>query len=125
MPKIQVYVNNAALDKINDIVEEKRQGGASMQDASISSTASMLIELGIRVYCIQLERGQGGFNQAEFNRTMLEYMVKTNSISNELLKLAVKGNLSQEELTHMKLRIRDHAATELERFYPQVQDDEA
>lgn len=58
MPKIQVYVNNAALDKINDIVEEKRQGGASIQDASISSTASMLIELGIRVYCIQLERGR-------------------------------------------------------------------
>ncbi|EPZ8357820.1 conjugal transfer relaxosome DNA-binding protein TraM [Enterobacter hormaechei] len=117
MPKIQVYVNNAALDKINDIVEEKRQGGASAQDASISSTASMLIELGIRVYCIQLERGQGGFNQAEFNRTMLEYMVKTNSISNELLKLAVKGNLSQEEQMNMKLRIRDHAATEVERFF--------
>lgn len=123
MPKIQVYVNNAALEKINDIVEEKRQGGASVQDVSISSTASMLIELGIRVYCIQLERGQGGFNQAEFNRTMLEYMVKTNSISNELLKLAVKGNLTAEELQQMKLRIRDHAATEVERFYPSLEDD--
>lgn len=124
MPKIQVYVNNAALDMINDIVEEKRQGGAQVQDASISSTASMLIELGLRVYCIQQERGQGGFNQAEFNRTMLEYMVKTNSISNELLKMAVTGNLSAEELQQMKLRIRDHAATEVERFYPQVEDDE-
>lgn len=120
MPKIQVYVSNDALDKINDIVEQKRHGGAQLQDASISSTASMLIELGIRVYCIQLERGQGGFNQAEFNRTMLEYMVKTNSITNELLKLAVKGNLSAEELQQMKLRIRDHAATEVERFYPNV-----
>jgi hypothetical protein len=122
MPKIQVYVNNAALEKINDIVEEKRQGGANVQDASISSTASMLIELGIRVYCIQLERGQSGFNQAEFNRTMLEYMVKTNSISNELLKIAVKGNLTAEELQQMKLRIRDHAATEVERFYPPLED---
>lgn len=125
MPKIQVYVSNDALDKINDIVEQKRQGGAQVQDASISSTASMLIELGIRVYCIQLERGQGGFNQAEFNRTMLEYMVKTNSISNELLKLAVKGNLTAEELQQMKLRIRDHAATEIERFYPNVDDEES
>lgn len=125
MPKIQVYVSNDALDKINDIVEQKRQGGAQLQDASISSTASMLIELGIRVYCIQLERGQGGFNQAEFNRTMLEYMVKTNSITNELLKLAVKGNLSAEELQQMKLRIRDHAATEVERFYPNVDGDES
>lgn len=125
MPKIQVYVSNDALDKINDIVEQKRQGGAQVQDASISSTASMLIELGIRVYCIQLERGQGGFNQAEFNRTMLEYMVKTNSISNELLKLTVKGNLSAEELQQMKLRIRDHAATEVERFYPNIDDDES
>lgn len=122
MPKIQVYVSNDALDKINDIVEQKRQGGAQLQDASISSTASMLIELGIRVYCIQLERGQGGFNQAEFNRTMLEYMVKTNSISNELLKMAVSGNLSAEELQQMKLRIRDHAATEVERFYPNIED---
>lgn len=125
MPKIQVYVSNDALDKINDIIEQKRQGGAQLQDASISSTASMLIELGIRVYCIQLERGQGGFNQAEFNRTMLEYMVKTNSITNELLKLAVKGNLSAEELQQMKLRIRDHAATEVERFYPNVDGDES
>lgn len=125
MPKIQVYVSNDALDKINDIVEQKRQGGANAQDASISSTTSMLIELGIRVYCIQLERGQGGFNQAEFNRTMLEYMVKTNSISNELLKMAVKGNLSPEELQQMKLRIRDHAATEVERFYPNVEGDES
>lgn len=125
MPKIQVYVSNDALDKINDIVEQKRQGGAQLQDASISSTASMLIELGIRVYCIQLERGQGGFNQTEFNRTMLEYMVKTNSITNELLKLAVKGNLSAEELQQMKLRIRDHAATEVERFYPNVDGDES
>ncbi|WP_312156770.1 conjugal transfer relaxosome DNA-binding protein TraM [Lelliottia nimipressuralis] len=125
MPKIQVYVSNDALDKINDIVEQKRQGGANAQDASISSTTSMLIELGIRVYCIQLERGQGGFNQAEFNRTMLEYMVKTNSISNELLKLAVQGNLSAEELQQMKLRIRDHAATEVERFYPNVEGEES
>ena len=125
MPKIQVYVSNDALDKINDIVEKKRQGGANAQDASISSTTSMLIELGIRVYCIQLERGQGGFNQAEFNRTMLEYMVKTNSISNELLKLAVQGNLSAEELQQMKLRIRDHAATEVERFYPNVEGEES
>lgn len=125
MPKIQVYVSNDALDKINDIVEQKRQGGAQLQDASISSTASMLIELGIRVYCIQLERGQGGFNQAEFNRTMLEYMVKTNSITNELLKLAVTGNLSAEELQQMKLRIRDHAATEVERFYPNVEDEDS
>lgn len=124
MPKIQVYVSNDALDKINDIVEKKRQGGANAQDASISSTTSMLIELGIRVYCIQLERGQGGFNQAEFNRTVLEYMVKTNSITNELLKLAVTGNLSVEELQQMKLRIRDHAATEVERFYPNVEDKE-
>ncbi|MDZ7324896.1 relaxosome protein TraM [Kosakonia sacchari] len=125
MPKIQVYISNDALDKINDIVEQKRQGGAQVQDASISSTASMLIELGIRVYCIQLERGQGGFNQAEFNRTMLEYMVKTNSISNELLKMAVVGNLSAEDLQQMKLRIRDHAATEVARFYPNVDDDES
>ncbi|MEG5888094.1 conjugal transfer relaxosome DNA-binding protein TraM [Enterobacter ludwigii] len=125
MPKIQVYVSNDALDKINDIVEQKRQGGANAQDASISSTTSMLIELGIRVYCIQLERGQGGFNQAEFNRTMLEYMVKTNSISNELLKLAVQGNLSAEELQQMKLRIRDHAATEVERFYPNIEGEES
>lgn len=124
MPKIQVYVNNDALDQINDIVNEKRQGGASMQDASISSTTSMLIELGLRVYMLQKERRSGGFNQAEFNRTMLEYMVKTNSISNELLKLAVTGNLTQDELQQMKSRIRDHASEELERFFTTPEDDE-
>lgn len=125
MPKIQVYVSHDALDMINDIVEEKRQGGAGILDASISNTASMLIELGIRVYCIQQKRSQGGFNQAEFNRTILEYIVKTNSISNELLKLAVDGKFSQEDIQQMKLRIRDHSATEVERFFPAIEDEDS
>lgn len=124
MPKIQVYVNNDTLEQINDIVNEKRQGGATMQDASISSTSSMLIELGLRVYMLQQERGSGGFNQTEFNRTMLEYMVKTNSISNELLNLAVKGKLTEDELRQMKSRVRDHAATETERFFSIQENDD-
>ncbi|MGK3503245.1 relaxosome protein TraM, partial [Escherichia coli] len=41
-------------DKVNAIVEQRRQEGARDKDISVSGTASMLLELGLRVYEAQM-----------------------------------------------------------------------
>ncbi|MGK3466733.1 relaxosome protein TraM, partial [Escherichia coli] len=41
---------------------ERRQEGATENDATVSSVTSMLIELGLRVYRIQREKKESGFN---------------------------------------------------------------
>lgn len=124
MPKIQVYMNHAALEKIEGIVNEKRQGGASIQEANVSNTSSMLIELGLRVYTMQLERGKSGFNLAEFNRTILEHTIKTNCIANELLLMAARNSLSMKDLEDLKIKIRSRTQDEIERFFPEPNTDE-
>lgn len=124
MPKIQVYMNHATLEKIEGIVNEKRQGGASLQEANVSNTSSMLIELGLRVYTMQLERGKSGFNLAEFNRTMLEHTIKTNCIANELLLMAAPNSLSVKDLEDLKIKIRARTQDEIDRFFPEPDSDE-
>lgn len=50
MAKIQVYVNDNVSEKINAIAVQRRAEGAKEKDISYSSIASMLLELGLRVY---------------------------------------------------------------------------
>ena len=72
MAKIQVYVNDNVAEKINAIAVQRRAEGAKEKDISYSSIASMLLELGLRVYEAQMERKESGFNQMAFNRALLE-----------------------------------------------------
>ena len=85
MAKIQVYVNDNVSEKINAIAVQRRAEGAKEKDISYSSIASMLLELGLRVYEAQLERKESGFNQMAFNRALLESMVKTQFTVNKVL----------------------------------------
>ncbi|MGF8888154.1 relaxosome protein TraM, partial [Klebsiella pneumoniae] len=50
MPRVQVYISDQAVEKINSIIENRRSGGAKDKDVNFSSISSMLIELGLRVY---------------------------------------------------------------------------
>ncbi|EPI9402362.1 conjugal transfer relaxosome DNA-binding protein TraM, partial [Shigella flexneri] len=79
MAKVNLYISNDAYEKINAIIEKRRQEGAREKDVSFSATASMLLELGLRVYEAQMERKESAFNQAEFNKLLLECVVKTQS----------------------------------------------
>ena len=47
MAKVNLYISNDAYEKINSIIEKRRQEGAREKDVSFSATASMLLELGI------------------------------------------------------------------------------
>ncbi|EKK5468608.1 relaxosome protein TraM [Escherichia coli] len=122
MAKIQVYVNENVSEKINAIAMQRRAEGAKEKDVSYSSIASMLLELGLRVYEAQMERKESAFNQAEFNKVLLECVVKTQStvariLGIESLSPHVAGN-PKFEYANMVEDIRKKVSSEMERFFP-------
>ncbi|EGM1627531.1 relaxosome protein TraM [Salmonella enterica] len=124
MAKIQVYVNDSVSEKINAIAVQRRAEGAKEKDISYSGIASMLLELGLRVYEAQMERKESAFNQAEFNKLLLECVVKTQSsvakiLGIESLSPHVAGN-PRFEYASMVEDIREKASIEMERFFPKV-----
>lgn len=123
MAKVQAYVSDEIVYKINKIVERRRAEGAKSTDVSFSSISTMLLELGLRVYEAQMERKESAFNQAEFNKVLLECAVKTQStVANilgiESLSPHVSGN-PKFEYANMVEDIRDKMSSEMERFFPE------
>lgn len=122
MARVNLYISNEVHEKINMIVEKRRQEGARDKDISLSGTASMLLELGLRVYDAQVERKESVFNQTEFNKLLLECVVKTQSTVAKILGIEslsphVFGN-PKFEYTNMVDDIREKVSVEMERFFP-------
>ncbi|WP_447309032.1 conjugal transfer relaxosome DNA-binding protein TraM [Escherichia coli] len=117
MAKVNL-ISNDAYEKINAIIEKRRQEGAR-KDVSFSATASMLLELGLRVH-EALERKESAFNQTEFNKLLLECVVKQSSVAKilgiESLSPHVSGN--PKEYANMVEDIREKVSSEMERFFP-------
>ncbi|EFR0611122.1 relaxosome protein TraM [Escherichia coli] len=122
MAKVQAYVSDEIVYKINEIVERRRAEGAKSTDVSFSSISTMLLELGLRVYEAQMERKESAFNQTEFNKVLLECVVKTQSsvakiLGIESLSPHVSGN-PKFEYANMVEDIREKVSSEMERFFP-------
>ncbi|HAH3691762.1 TPA: conjugal transfer protein TraM [Escherichia coli] len=122
MAKVQAYVSDEIVYKINEIVERRRAEGAKSTDVSFSSISTMLLELGLRVYEAQMERKESAFNQIEFNKLLLECVVKTQSsvakiLGIESLSPHVSGN-PKFEYANMVEDIREKVSSEMERFFP-------
>ncbi|EOP2819108.1 conjugal transfer relaxosome DNA-binding protein TraM [Escherichia coli] len=120
MARVNLYISNEVHEKINMIVEKRRQEGARDKDISLSGTASMLLELGLRVYDAQMERKESAFNQTEFNKLLLECVVKTQSsvakiLGIESLSPHVSGN-PKFEYASMVDDIREKVSVEMDRF---------
>ncbi|MDH1321463.1 relaxosome protein TraM [Enterobacter bugandensis] len=123
MAKIQAYVSDDVVNKINAIVEQRRAEGARKEDVSSSSVISMLVELGLRVYEAQMERKESPFNQMLFNKTILEAVLKTQFISSKLLAMEsmsphIAGN-DKFEFRGMVQNIRDDVKEIVETFFPE------
>lgn len=123
MAKVQAYVSDEIVYKINKIVERRRAEGAKRTDVSFSSISTMLLELGLRVHEAQMERKESAFNQAEFNKVLLECAVKTQSTVAKILGIEslsphVSGN-PKFEYANMVEDIRDKVSSEMERFFPE------
>lgn len=120
MARVNLYISNEVHEKINMIVEKRRQEGARDKDISLSGTASMLLELGLRVYDAQMERKESAFNQTEFNKLLLECVVKTQSTVAKILGIEslsphVSGN-PKFEYASMVDDIREKVSVEMDRF---------
>lgn len=127
MAKVQAYVSDEIVYKINEIVERRRAEGAKSTDVSFSSISTMLLELGLRVYEAQMERKESAFNQAEFNKVLLECAVKTQSTVAKILGIEslsphVSGN-PKFEYANMVEDIREKVSFEMERFFPENDED--
>lgn len=127
MARVNLYISNEVHDKINMIVEKRRQEGARDKDISLSGTASMLLELGLRVYDAQMERKESAFNQTEFNKLLLECVVKTQSTVAKILGIEslsphVSGN-PKFEYASMVDDIREKVSVEMDRFFPKNDDE--
>ncbi|HBI8509737.1 TPA: relaxosome protein TraM [Escherichia coli] len=123
MAKVQAYVSDEIVYKINKIMERRRAEGAKSTDVSFSSISTMLLELGLRVHEAQMERKESAFNQAEFNKVLLECAVKTQSTVAKILGIEslsphVSGN-PKFEYANMVEDIRDKVSSEMERFFPE------
>lgn len=127
MAKVQAYVSDEIVYKINKIVERRRAEGAKSTDVSFSSISTMLLELGLRVHEAQMERKESAFNQTEFNKLLLECVVKTQSsvakiLGIESLSPHVSGN-PKFEYANMVEDIREKVSSEMERFFPKNDDE--
>ncbi|HFL8776150.1 TPA: conjugal transfer relaxosome DNA-binding protein TraM, partial [Escherichia coli] len=120
-------VSDEIVYKINEIVERRRAEGAKSTDVSFSSISTMLLELGLHVYEAQMERKESAFNQAEFNKVLLECAVKTQSTVAKILGIEslsphVSGN-PKFEYANMVEDIREKVSSEMERFFPENDED--
>lgn len=123
MPRIQTFVSNQVREEIESLVTERRQEGATERDATVSSVTSMLIELGLRVYRIQREKKEGGFNQMEYNRIMLDNMARVRAMCSEIMKMSAlshevisNGNFDNEVI---KRSIAKFAEDQVSVFFPE------
>lgn len=128
MPKIQVFISNPIEEEILNIVQEKRSEGADKSEANVSNTSSMLIELGLRVYRLQNQRKEGGFSQTEFNKIMLENMMKTSLICQKVIRMSSKNSevqgLDEFTLGTMSSQIKTGVDAVMERFFPVEEESE-
>lgn len=128
MARVQAYPSDEVVDKINAIVEKRRAEGAKEKDISFSSVATMLLELGLRVYEAQMERKESGFNQTEYNKVLLENVMKTQfTISKVLAMDSLSPHIKADDrfdFKSMVMNIRDDAREVVERFFPSQDEEE-
>ncbi|HFZ0585842.1 TPA: conjugal transfer relaxosome DNA-binding protein TraM [Klebsiella aerogenes] len=128
MARVQAYPSDEVVDQINAIVEKRRAEGAKEKDISFSSVATMLLELGLRVYEAQMERKESGFNQTEFNKVLLENVMKTQfTISKVLAMDSLSPHIKGDDrfgFKSMVMNIRDDAREVVERFFPSQDEEE-
>ena len=127
MPRIQTFVSNQVREEIESLVTERRQEGATENDATVSSVTSMLIELGLRVYRIQREKKESGFNQMEYNKIMLDNIARVRALCSEIMKMNAlshevisNGNFDNEV---MKRSITKFAEDQVRIFFPEEEMD--
>ncbi|MEG2264336.1 MAG: conjugal transfer relaxosome DNA-binding protein TraM [Acinetobacter sp.] len=127
MAKVQAYVSDEVAEKINAIVDKRKAEGAKEKDVSFSSISTMLLELGLRVYEAQMERKESGFNQMEYNKVLIENVMKTQLSIAKVLGISSLSphvsSIEKFEYGTMVASIREAVDLEVGRFFPKHEDE--
>jgi len=128
MAKVQAYVSNETIERIDAIVAKRRAEGAREKDVSNSSVVSMLIELGLRVYETQMERKETGFNQMEFNMALFESVIKTQFTVNKVLGIGCLSphvhGIPRWEWPSLVANIKDDVREVMNQTFPSLEEEE-
>lgn len=89
MPRQNVYMKQKTIDGIRQIVDMRREEGATASDANISSVCSEMLELGMRVYLNAKNNKASDAEAGEdvFQSSLFEEVVKSRMASQEILAL--------------------------------------
>lgn len=89
MPRQNVYMKQKTIDGIRQIVDMRREEGATASDANISSVCSEMLELGMRVYLNAKNKKSSDAEAGEdvFQSALFEEVVKSRMASQEILAL--------------------------------------
>ena len=85
MAKVQAYVSDEIVYKINKIVERRRAEGAKSTDVSFSSISTMLLELGFVYMRLRWSVKSQRSIRLSLNKVLLECAVKTQSTVAKIL----------------------------------------
>ncbi|MFH8136393.1 conjugal transfer relaxosome DNA-binding protein TraM [Pantoea osteomyelitidis] len=123
MPRIQTFVSNQVREEIEALVTERRQEGATENDATVSSVTSMLIELGLRVYKIQREKKESAFSQMEYNKVILDNVARVRAMCTEIMKMSALSHEAIEcgdfDLDVLKKSVANFAEDQVSVFFPE------
>ena len=87
MPRQNVYMKQKTIDGIRQIVDMRREEGATASDANISSVCSEMLELGMRVYLNAKNKKASDAGEDVFQSALFEEVVKSRMASQEILAL--------------------------------------
>lgn len=119
MPKVNVYLKTPMINEIKSLVEEDVQAGANPAEVSFSSKASMLLELGLRVY--NLRRSEHSSNgRDEFDRVLMEAVLESKYYTQFVTKTLaeLKGGV---DTTAVKEKVKRNVNEDMEPFFPAEQ----
>jgi len=122
MPRVQVYISNECDEKIRSIIQQRKSEGVSSKEVNFSSVSSMLLELGLRVYDAQMQKKINPFNQMEYNKVVLENILKTQMIVSKILGITCLSPhvVGDDSFNFAKVvpEILSHVNTQVDGFFP-------
>lgn len=89
MPRQHIYMKQKTLDGIRELVDKRRNEGASASEANISSVGSELLEIGLRVV-ENLEKEKEGDDGLTFEERYRRQVIEELSKSRQCIQVMFK-----------------------------------
>ncbi|WP_317420358.1 MULTISPECIES: relaxosome protein TraM [unclassified Morganella (in: enterobacteria)] len=98
MPRQHIYMKQKTLDGIRELVDKRRNKGASASEANISSVGSELLEIGLRVV-ENLEKEKEGDDGLTFEERYRRQVIEELSKSRQCIQVMFKMMFDLTEIS--------------------------